>query len=100
MPQNGCKQFCLFAMAAEVLWPRWTMVLIRELIAGSTRFNGLRRGVPKTSPSLLSQRLKDLDEAGVVERKTVASERGLFEYRLTPTGQALREVVVAMGMQG
>ena len=65
MSQPGYKQFCPVAMAAEVLCTRWTMVLMRELIAGSTRFNDLRRGVPKMSPSLLSHRLKDLEEAGV-----------------------------------
>ena len=80
MAQAGYKQFCPLAMAAEILCTRWTMVLMRELIAGSTRFNDLRRGVPKMSPTLLSQRLKDLEEAGIVERKPVPSERGVFEY--------------------
>lgn len=87
-------------MAAEILCTRWTMVLMRELIAGSTRFNDLRRGVPKMSPTLLSQRLKDLEEAGIVERKPVPSERGVFEYSLTEAGRDLREVVIAMGMWG
>lgn len=100
MPQASYKQFCPLAMAAEVLCTRWTMVLMRELIAGSTRFNDLRRGVPKMSPTLLSQRLKSLEEAGVVERKPVPSERGVFEYHLTEAGLDLREVVIAMGMWG
>lgn len=100
MPQASYKQFCPLSMAAEVLCTRWTMVLMRELIAGSTRFNDLRRGVPKMSPTLLSQRLKDLEAAGIVERKPVPSERGVFEYRLTESGQDLREVVIAMGMWG
>ena len=100
MAQAGYKQFCPLAMAAEILCTRWTMVLMRELIAGSTRFNDLRRGVPKMSPTLLSQRLKDLEEAGIVERKPVPSERGVFEYSLTEAGRDLREVVIAMGMWG
>jgi DNA-binding HxlR family transcriptional regulator len=87
-------------MAAEVLCTRWTMVLLRELIAGSTRFNDLRRGVPKMSPTLLSQRLKELETAGIVERRPSSSERGVFEYHLTEGGKDLREVVVAMGMWG
>ena len=58
-------------MAAEMLCTRWTMVLLRELIAGSTRFNDLRRGVPKMSPTLLSQRLKELEAAGIIERRAV-----------------------------
>ena len=53
MTQRGYKQFCPVAMAAELLCTRWTMVLLRELVAGSTRFNDLRRGVPKMSPTLL-----------------------------------------------
>ncbi len=100
MAQAGYKQFCPLAMAAEILCTRWTMVLMRELIAGSTRFNDLRRGVPKMSPTLLSQRLKDLEEAGIVERKPVPYERGVFEYSLTEAGRDLREVVIAMGMWG
>ena len=58
-------QFCPVAMAAEILCNRWTMVLLRELIAGSTRFNDLRRGLPRMSPALLSQRLKELTAAGI-----------------------------------
>ena len=78
MAQPGYKQFCPLAMAAEVLCTRWTMVLMRELIAGSTRFNDLRRGVPKMSPTLLSQRLKDLEQSGIVERRPLQSERGVL----------------------
>lgn len=100
MSRAGYKQFCPLAMAAEILCTRWTMVLMRELIAGSTRFNDLRRGVPKMSPTLLSQRLKDLEEAGIVERKPVPSERGVFEYKLTKAGSDLRDVVTAMGVWG
>jgi DNA-binding HxlR family transcriptional regulator len=87
-------------MAAEVLCTRWTMVLLRELIAGSTRFNDLRRGVPKMSPTLLSQRLKQLEESGIVDRTQIPGEHGVYEYRLTPAGQDLHEVVIAMGMWG
>jgi DNA-binding HxlR family transcriptional regulator len=76
------------------------MILLRELIAGSTRFNDLRRGVPKMSPTLLSQRLKDLESAGIVERKPVRGEEGVLEYRLTPAGRDLRPVVEAFGFWG
>ncbi len=98
--QAGYKQFCPVAMAAEVLCPRWTMVLMRELIAGSTRFNDLRRGVPKMSPTLLSQRLKDLEIAGIVEKKPVRTEKGVFAYHLTDAGEDLRPVIEAMGFWG
>jgi len=100
MAQPGYKQFCPVAMAAELLCTRWTVVLLREMIAGSTRFNDLRRGVPKMSPTLLSQRLKELEAAGVIERRELRSERGLFEYRLTESGKDLQTVVEAMGFWG
>ena len=100
MPQPGYKQFCPLAMAAEVLCTRWTMVLLRELIAGSTRFNDLQRGVPKMSPTLLSLRLKELEKAGVVRRKLLRSERGIFEYHLTKAGRELGGVVEALGNWG
>lgn len=100
MTQPGYKQFCPLAMAAELLCTRWTMVLMRELVAGTTRFNDLRRGVPRMSPTLLSQRLKELELAGIVERRALRSERGVFEYHLTEAGKDLRSVVEAMGFWG
>jgi DNA-binding HxlR family transcriptional regulator len=100
MSQAGYKQFCPVAMAAEILCTRWTMVLMRELIAGTTRFNDLRRGVPKMSPSLLSQRLKELESAGILERIQLESEKGVFEYHLTSAGRDLQPVVESMGIWG
>ena len=100
MTQAGYKQFCPLSMAAELLCTRWTMVLLRELVAGSTRFNDLRRGVPKMSPTLLSQRLRDLEAGGIVERTEIEAEKGVFEYRLTEAGRDLRPVVEAMGFWG
>jgi DNA-binding HxlR family transcriptional regulator len=76
------------------------MVLLRELIAGSTRFNDLRRGVPKMSPSLLAQRLRELESAGIVKRKRIRSEKGVFEYRLTKAGADLRALVETTGSWG
>lgn len=93
-------QFCPVAMAAEILCTRWTIVLVRELAAGSTRFNDLRRGLPRMSPALLSQRLKDLEAAGIVHRAPVARESGVFDYRLTRAGQELAPVVEAFGIWG
>lgn len=100
MAQAGYKQFCPVAMAAEVLCTRWTMVLLRELLAGSTRFNDLRRGVPKMSPTLLAQRLRELEQAGIVSRQPVKTEKSIFEYQLTEAGQELRPLVIAMGTWG
>src|SRR5882757_5185839 len=64
---SGYGQFCPVAKAMELLDERWTMLVVRELLAGSGHFNDLRRGVPKMSPALLSKRLKSLTRAGVVE---------------------------------
>jgi DNA-binding HxlR family transcriptional regulator len=87
-------------MAAEVLCTRWTVVVLRELGAGSTRFNDLRRGVPNMSPALLVKRLRDLEEAGIVRRVASRSEPGILEYHLTPAGRELRPVVEAIGKWG
>jgi DNA-binding HxlR family transcriptional regulator len=87
-------------MAAEVLCTRWTVVLLRELVAGSTRFNDLRRGVPRMSPALLSQRLKELEAAGIVRRDPTPRDASVFEYRLTPAGRELEALVDAFGVWG
>jgi DNA-binding HxlR family transcriptional regulator len=100
MTEGSARQFGPVATAAEILCNRWTMLLLRELVAGSTRFNDLRRGMPRMSPSLLSKRLKDLEQAGVVERRPVAEEQTLFEYHLTATGREVQPVVEAMGRFG
>jgi DNA-binding HxlR family transcriptional regulator len=100
MTQAGYTQFCPLAMAAELLCTRWTMLLLRELVAGTTRFNDLRRAVSKMSPTLLAQRLRELEAAGIIERRALKSEKGIFEYHLTESGRDLREVVEAMGFWG
>ena len=100
MAHGSYRQFCPVAMAAETLCTRWTIVLLREMIAGSTRFNDLRRGVPRMSPALLSQRLKDLEQAGIVRRERSRKEPGVFEYRLTPAGLELKPLIEAFGVWG
>ena len=100
MTIGSYRQFCPVAMAAEILCTRWTVVLLRELIAGSTRFNELRRGVPRMSPALLSQRLKDLETAGIVVRIASPSDRGASEYQLTAAGRELAPIVEAFGIWG
>jgi DNA-binding HxlR family transcriptional regulator len=100
MTNASYKQFCPVAMAAEVLCTRWTMVLLRELIAGSTRFNELRRGLPRMSPALLSKRLRELEEAGVVTRERISASPEAFAYRLTDAGRDIQPVVEAIGMWG
>lgn len=95
----GYGQFCPVAMAAEIICSRWTPLVVRELICGSTRFNDIRRGVPRMSPTLLSKRLKELMEAGViVERAT--GQGAVVEYKLTAAGEELRGVIMSMGIWG
>ncbi|MGH6891314.1 MAG: winged helix-turn-helix transcriptional regulator [Dongiaceae bacterium] len=100
MEQAGSYgQFCPVAMAAEVVCSRWTPLILREMLCGSTRFNDLRRGVPRMSPTLLSKRLKELEQAGVIETRATA-QTGIVEYRLTQAGQDLRPIVMSLGVWG
>ena len=96
---GGYGQFCPVAMAAEVVCSRWTPLILRELLCGSTRFNDLRRGVPRMSPTLLSKRLKELEQAGVLETRPTA-QPGVVEYHLTEAGQDLRPIVMSLGIWG
>lgn len=100
MTQGSYKQFCPVAMTSEILCTRWTVVLLRELMRGSTRFNDLRRGVPRMSPALLSQRLKELEEAGILMRKRSRAEPSVLEYHLTKAGHELEPIVEAFGVWG
>jgi DNA-binding HxlR family transcriptional regulator len=90
-------QFCPVAKAMELLDERWTLLLVRELISGSQRFNDLRRGLPRMSPTLLSRRLHQLTLAGLVERRTDGAE---VLYVPTPAGLELRPIVEALGAWG
>jgi DNA-binding HxlR family transcriptional regulator len=97
-PRGGYGQFCPVSMAAEMLCSRWTVLVIRELLAGTTRFNDLRRGVPRMSPALLSKRLKELEQAHVIE--AIRGPAGVVEYHLTPAGRELEPVVFGIGFWG
>ena len=96
---KGYGQFCPVAKAAEILTERWTLLVLRELLLGSRRFNDLRKGVPLMSPTLLSKRLKFLEEAGVIARCRTRSGKG-WEYQPTNAGQELRPVVETLGVWG
>ncbi|MDH5572854.1 MAG: helix-turn-helix transcriptional regulator [Gammaproteobacteria bacterium] len=90
-------QFCPLAQATQVLCERWTLLIVRELIAGSTRFSELQKGVPLMSPTLLSTRLKQLASSGVIE---INGTKGNTTYNLTPAGHELRSVVELLGAWG
>lgn len=91
------SQFCTVARGAEALCERWTPLVIRELMCGSRRFNDLHRGVPRMSTSLLAQRLRHLEEIGVVQRKAAGK---VWEYSLTEAGEELRPIIMALGHWG
>jgi DNA-binding HxlR family transcriptional regulator len=90
-------QFCTVARGAEVLGELWTPLVVRELLCGSRRFNEIHRGVPRMSATLLTQRLRKLQELGVVERRRGT---GGWEYHLTQAGEELRPIVVGIGHWG
>jgi DNA-binding HxlR family transcriptional regulator len=85
-------------VAAEILCTRWTIVVLRELVMGTTRFNDLRRGMPRMSPALLSQRLKELEAAGIIERRRGKTDA--HEYHLTEAGRELEPIVIGFGVWG
>jgi DNA-binding HxlR family transcriptional regulator len=88
--------YCPVSLGSEVLADRWTPLIVRELVLGSTRFNDIARGLPGISRSLLIQRLRHLERKGVLERWPSPAGRG-SEYRLTPAGKDLEPVLMALG---
>lgn len=94
---SSYRQFCPVSKAMELLDERWTMLVVRELVTGSRKFNDLRRGLPRISPTLLSKRLTQLTRAGIIERH---SDRNEVHYVLTPAGQELKPVIEALGAWG
>ncbi|MDX1401628.1 MAG: winged helix-turn-helix transcriptional regulator [Kiloniellales bacterium] len=94
---SGYGQFCPIAKASEILSQRWTILVLRELGAGSESFNDLRRGLPLMSPSLLSSRLKSLEAARIISR--AETEKGI-RYSLTESGRELKPIILQMGVWG
>lgn len=90
-------QFCPLAQASQLLCERWTLLVVREFIAGSTRFGELQKGVPLMSPTLLSARLKQLCDAGVITRSGTG---GKSVYQLTEAGRELTPIVQLLGAWG
>ena len=99
MPYKGYGQYCPLALAAEVLCERWTLLVISRVIDGCTRFNEIHRGVPKISATLLSQRLEQLEHAGLIRRKPLENRRG-HEYELTDAGRDLDPIIMSLAGWG
>jgi len=96
---KGLGQFCPVAVACEVFAQRWTPLILRELFAGSTHFNEIRRGLPLISKTLLAQRLRSLEDAGVVTCVNPGDGR-YPQYRLTPAGAEFKPVIEGLGAWG
>lgn len=92
-------QFCPVAKATEVIGDKWTMLIIRELMLGTTRFNDFQRALSRISPTLLTKRLKHLEARGILIRKPLSGHRGC-EYRLTPAGKELGPMIELLAVWG
>ncbi|MGI9284134.1 MAG: winged helix-turn-helix transcriptional regulator [Pseudomonadales bacterium] len=93
------QQFCPIAKAMDLLGEKWTLLIVRELIMGATRFNELQRGLGQISPTLLSKRLNLLEQEGLLLRKRIPGQRG-YEYFPTEACQELFPVVEQVGIWG
>jgi DNA-binding HxlR family transcriptional regulator len=96
---RGYAQYCPIAKASEILGDRWTLLIVREMLGGASGFNELQRGLPGISRSVLTERMRALERAEVVERRIGPKGRTL-EYRLTIAGRDLEPVVQAIGEWG
>ncbi len=92
-------QYCPIAKAAEVIGERWTLLILREIMLGSYRFNEIKRGVSLISTALLSKRLADLEFAGVIEKVKIKDSKN-SEYRMTVIGEQVQPIIVNLGLWG
>jgi DNA-binding HxlR family transcriptional regulator len=92
-------QFCPIAKSSEILGEKWTILIVRELLMGSTRFSELQRGLGLISPTILTKRLTMLDERGLVFRRRIPGQRG-FEYLPTESCKELLPILLSLGDWG
>jgi len=88
---------CAVARALDVVGERWALLVVRELLLGPKRYTDLRRGLPNASPNVLSERLRELENAGVVRRRKLAPPASSRVYELTDWGLELDEIVMSLG---
>lgn len=91
---------CGIARALDVLGERWALLIVRELMLGPRRFGQLRDGLPDTSPNVLAQRLRELEDDGVLRRVTLEPPASVVVYELTERGRALEAILVELGRWG
>ena len=97
MPEYG--QFCPVAKASDIIGERWTVLILRELLLGTTRYNDFQRALSRISPTLLSKRLRMLEAKGLVVRKRPAGTKN-YEYHLTACGRELEPLIEILAVWG
>lgn len=100
MVKRAYGQYCGFARALEVVGERWALLIVRDLLVGPKRFSELLRGLPGIPTNILTARLKELEEAGIVQRRAMPRPGGGVGYELSDEGAALEEAVLALGRWG
>ncbi|MGV3525480.1 MAG: winged helix-turn-helix transcriptional regulator [Candidatus Sericytochromatia bacterium] len=93
-------QYCGLVHAVELIGERWALLLIRDLLVGPRRFSDLHRSLPKIPTNVLSTRLKELEQAGIVARELLPRPANAVVYTLTPYGRDLEEIVLKLGLWG
>ena len=96
---TGYGQFCPVSKATEVIGEKWTLLVLRELLLGTTRFNDFQRAISRMSPTLLAKRLRHLEECGIIIRKKISGQKG-YEYRLTAAGKELGPLIEVLAVWG
>jgi DNA-binding HxlR family transcriptional regulator len=95
--QRGYRQACGIARGLDVVGERWALLVVRELLLGPKRFTDLQQALPNASPNALSDRLRELTDAGVVRRRQLPPPGKVWVYELTAWGRDLEPVVIALG---
>ena len=91
---------CAIAHGLDLVGERWALLVVRELLLGPKRFTDLRKGLPNASPNVISERLRELERAGVVERDKLPPPAGSRVYRLTDWGAEVEDIVMSLGRWG
>jgi DNA-binding HxlR family transcriptional regulator len=100
MATKSYNQYCGLAYALDIVGERWTLLIIRELIAGPRRFKDLLDGLPGISTNLLTERLKSLEAQGLLCRRILPPPAGSTVYELSPLGQGLEKSLLELGKWG
>jgi DNA-binding HxlR family transcriptional regulator len=100
VPARVYGQYCGFARALEIVGERWALLIVRDLLVGPKRFSDLQRGLPGIPSNILTARLKELEDAGIVRRRLLPRPSGAIVYELTAEGRELEEPVITLGRWG